>query len=309
MSKATPRLGKGLSALIRPRTGASLPDGSATSIGDAAGPGRSDPNRLTLIPLERIRRNPNQPRTTLDEAGLQQLADSIRQSGVLQPILVRHAASGQFEIVAGERRWRAAEIAGLEEIPALVRELTEAESFETALIENLQREDLGPLERARGYQQLIDSLGVTPEEVGGRLGESRANIANYLRLLRLTDEVQRMICAGELGMGQARALAGITSPQRQLALASLAARRNLSVRQVEALARQAADTDTRDERPRRSEDAHYCDVERSLCKAIGLRVKLYPGRKKNSGRVVIHYASLDEFDRVAERMGVQPSSE
>jgi len=264
-----------------------------------------EPAATTLhhIPLSQIRPNPRQPRSALNDAALQQLAASIRGNGLLQPVIVRTMPDGNFELVAGERRWRAAQIAGLQTIPALIRELTDADSFETGLIENLQREDLGPLERAAAYQQLIDMLRVTIDVVATRLGESRASISNYLRLLNLGEAVQQMICSGQLGMGQARALAGVSNPQTQLAIARLAVRRNLSVRQVEALTKETDQPVSKAIRSPRPLDAQLANVEEALSKALGLSVKLLPGKKKNSGRIVIRYDSLDEFDRIAEKIG------
>lgn len=301
MSKSTPRLGKGLSALlgtaqttVTPTMQVPVLQIEKISADASAG--------IVDLPLDRIKPNPKQPRMNIENASLDRLADSLRQSGVLQPILVRRNHEGWYEIVAGERRWRAAQRAGLATIPAVVRVLSDAESFEIALIENLQREDLSPIERAAAYQQLIDILGVHPEELARRLGESRANIINYLRLLKLSDEIQSMIASGQLGMGQARALAGIDYPQKQLALAKLAVRRNLSVRQVEQLAKSAGEqTETATPEPK-TLSTHLASVQEAIRKTIGLPVTLRPGRKKNSGRIIISYASLEDFDRVAEML-------
>ncbi|MFQ5805093.1 MAG: ParB/RepB/Spo0J family partition protein [Phycisphaerae bacterium] len=307
MSKSVPRLGKGLSALIAPRPSGPFRHRAATlptPTPDAAITDRPDATTLRQVPLDQIRPNPKQPRAGLDQTALQQLAASVRRSGILQPLLLRTTPDGKFELVAGERRWRAAELAGLQTIPAIVRELSDAQSFEMALVENLQREDLTPLERATAYQQLVDSLNVTIDVVATRLGESRANISNYLRLLKLSADVQHFICSGELGMGQARAIAGIANPQRQLALARLAVRRNLSVRQVERLAKEAAtESPTPAPQTARSREAHLTAVEEALSKALGLTVTLQPGKKKNSGRLIIRYNCLEEFDRIAERIG------
>jgi ParB family chromosome partitioning protein len=308
MSKSTPRLGKGLNALIGTRTAAPFHH-RATHPTEPLIPASPEDPRLRQIPVERLHPNPNQPRASLDQAGLDRLAESIRQTGILQPVLVRTLGGGDFELVAGERRWRAAKLAGLQTIPALVRELSDAESFQLALIENIQREDLGPLERATAYQQLIDIHGVPIDALATRLSESRANIANYLRLLKLSKDVQELISAGQLGMGQARAIAAITNPQQQLSLARLAVRRNLSVRQVEALGKVPVDagTVTRPAPPQRA--SNISDVEETLSKALGLVVRLQPGRKKNSGRVIIRYSSLEEFDRIAEKIVGRPLME
>lgn len=301
MARPHNRLGKGLDALVTPR-------GDLAAVPTNAAPAPADISLLRQIPLDQIVPNPHQPRVTFDEATLTELAASIRADGVVQPIIVRGAGDHSFQLVAGERRWRAARLAGLETVPAIVRELSDAQAFQTALIENLQREDLAPLERAAAYQHYLDSYGGTIEELAARLAESRANVSNYLRLLKLRTEICYMLGAGELGMGQARAIAGISDQQKQLAIAKLAARRNLSVRQVEELARRTdvALGDPQSDLPRTPLNAgrqHLSSVEQALGKAIGLRVRVRAGRKKNSGRVVISYANIEEFDRIAERIG------
>lgn len=301
MSKPSNRLGKGLNALITPR------EPQATAAAGPPTPTAPDPSQIRQLPIDQLTPNPRQPRTGFGDADLRELAQSIRANGLLQPVVVRTTGDQAFELVAGERRWRAAKLAGLQTIPAIVRELSDAQSLELALIENLQREDLDPLERAAGYQRYLESFGGTIEDLAARLSESRASISNYVRLLKLRPEICYMLGRGELGMAQARAVAGITEPHRQLAIARLAARRNLSVRQVEALARSSTTPSPTADRPQAATpDArkhHLADVERSLSKALGLRVRLYPGRRKNSGRLVISYNSLEEFDRVAERIG------
>lgn len=296
MSKNSPqRLGKGLNALIGQRK---PPPQTAQP-----NPIQSNTGPQELI-VNDIRTNPNQPRTHFSETALQELAQSIRSAGMIQPILVR-AKAGGFELIAGERRLRAAQIAGLKKIPALVRDVSDRQAAEIALIENLQREDLKPLERARAYQQYLETQGGTPEELAHRLGESRANVANYIRLLSLPEEIQQMLEWGELGMGHARALIGVRDPQRQLSLARLAVRRNLAVRQVEALAKatEEADRPKPEEPSAPSRNKHYAEVERSLSRATGLKTRLIPGKKKNTGRVVLHYNSLEEFDRLADLLG------
>ncbi len=304
MSKSTPRLGKGLSALIGSRTtAAAAGDLPSTAITGGPPQAAQPGERLAQIPIDELEPNPYQPRSRFDENSLAELAASVRQSGLLQPVLVRRGEGGRFQIVAGERRWRAARLAGLEAVPAIVREVGDAEALELALIENLQREDLDPLERAAAYQQLVDKAGLTIEQVAQRLGQSRANVSNYLRLLKLGDEIREMISAGQLGMGQARALVGVSNPQRQLAIARMAVRRNLSVRQVEELARRAEQPAASEPQPVSPVKKHLAELEERLSKAVGLPVRLQPGRKKNSGRIVIRYNSLEEFDRIAEMLG------
>ena len=307
MPKSSPRLGKGLSALIGPRVATPFHSTLALT-GSPHAPTPETPHSPALrqIPLESLSPNPRQPRASIDQAGLEHLAASIRVHGVLQPLLVRRTGAERYELVAGERRWRAAEIAGLKTVPAIVVDLTESQSLEAALVENLQREDLAPLERATAYQQLVDMLGSSIDAVAERLGESRANVSNYLRLLKLSPEVQSLLASGELAMGQARAIAGISDPKRQLAVARLAVRRRLSVRQVEALSRNGGEVTARESTSKRAADAHLADVAEALSKALGLKVSLHPGKRKNSGRIVIRYNSLEEFDRLAEAICGRP---
>jgi ParB family chromosome partitioning protein len=309
MSKSSPpRLGKGLSALIGPRPQGPL---AAPEVPVQPTHGSSSPpvtptgDLIRHLPVAQVVPNPRQPRTEFDEASLEELAQSIRGKGVLQPILVRPVADGRFELVAGERRWRAVQRLKLETIPAIVRQISARDAVEIALIENLQREDLGPLERARAYQQYTDTFNATPAELAERLGESRANVVNYVRLLKLPAEIQALIQSKELGMGQARALAGIADPQRQLAVAKLAVRRNLSVRQVEALVQDAPTQVSRVELGGVAVRRHLTQVESEFSKALGLPVRVVAGRKKNSGKVVIVYRNLDEFDRIAAKLGVE----
>ncbi|MEW6250598.1 MAG: ParB/RepB/Spo0J family partition protein [Planctomycetota bacterium] len=330
MGKPVNRLGRGLGALIPQRTSGGTLGDPAHALNALASLDRStavasEAGQVQQIDVESIRPNPRQPRTSFQDASLQELAASIRNNGILQPVLARAAQDGKYELVAGERRWRAAKLAGLKTVPAIVRELSDAESFELALVENLQREDLGPLERAAAYQHYLDAFGGSIEDLARRLAESRANVSNYLRLLKLRPEICYMLGAGELGMGQARAIAGLADPQRALAIAKLAARRNLSVRQVEELVRRAAapasggDGDTADPAIKEGHSSggvgmggdevpggsrqHLSELGSALGKAIGLRVHIKPGRRKNSGRVIIRYGSLEEFDRLAERLG------
>lgn len=300
MSKSTPRLGKGLSAIIGSRPVAKNPPSQPAPIAAADG-------RLRDINLDLIVPNAYQPRTEFNDEAIRSLAESIRQSGLLQPVLVRAREDGRYELVAGERRWRAARLAGLATIPAIERKVDDAEALECALIENLQREDLGPLERAAAYDRYLADFGSSVERLAERLGESRSNVANYLRFLKLPDEVKQLIRRGELGMGQARAIAALTDPQQQLAIAKLAARRNLSVRQVEALARESRSLSPSEPEPAGTaptgRDRHFSDLQNQLSKLLGTTVLLRPGRRKNSGRIIIRYSSLEQFDHIAERLG------
>ncbi len=305
MVKNTKRLGRGLSALVTQHpvdAGDVVPAAPVGPTDALAQPAQS-------LPIDRIVANPRQPRSTFDETSLAELAESIRTKGLLQPIVVRAVGDGAFELVAGERRWRAAKLAGLDTIPAVVRDLSDSESLEIALIENIQREDLAPLERAAAYRLYLDRFGGSVEELAKKLCESRANVSNYLRLRALQPEVCFMLGNGQLSMGHARAIAGVANVKQQLAIARLAARRNLSVRQVEELARKAGEAAVSEpglvSGPEESaSQAHIHDLEKALSKSLGLRVRLHPGRRKNSGRLVISYGSLEEFEVITRRLSI-----
>jgi len=297
MRKPTSRLGRGLTTLIP------TPTSSETKAEDMSRGG----DVVTHIPIDSVRPNPRQPRTSFSEASLAGLAESIRTNGVVQPIIVRHVEQG-YELVAGERRLRAAKMAGMQIIPAIIRYLGDRDALELALIENLQREDLTPIERATAYRNYLEEFGGTVDDLAKRLGESRANVSNYLRLLSLDPEVCYMLGAGELSMGQARAIAAIEDRQRQIALAKIAVRRNLSVRQVENLVRQLTSEAGREERSWTIQSVatrRHCEqIAQAFSKAIGMPVRVFAGRKKNSGRVVISFRNLEEFELLAGRLGV-----
>ena len=305
MPKTQNRLGKGLSAIIAPRSISALSQQGINTLV----PPSPDRKSVSSLNVDRIKPNPKQPRKKFAEIELAELAESIKANGVLQPILVRPDGDHSYELVAGERRLRAAKMAGLDEIPAIVRRMTDSAALEIALIENLQREDLGPLERSTAYQQFIDTFNITADQLAKKLSQSRPNITNYLRLLKLGEAIRDMIDAGQLGMGQARAIAGINDPQRQLALARRAVRRNLSVRQVEQLAAETRTPRLQDQPERIAATTHMKDVANALARATGLKVSLHAGKRKNSGRVVLYYNNLDEFDQLAEKLGAKPPTE
>lgn len=298
MSKSPPRLGRGLDAIFGQKP--PIPAGPATLPTSAESPVRE-------IDVAAVRPNPRQPRTQFDAVALEALAASIRVRGVLQPIIVRGLPDGAFELVAGERRLRAAKLAGRRAIPAIVRPISDGDSLEIALIENIQREDLNAVERAAAYQSYLDAFGVSSEQLAVRLGESRATVANHVRLLRLPPEVIEIVKSGALNMGHARALLAIDDPQRLVGAARLAVRRGLSVRQVEALAKSAAAATE----PAASRGAvrHMADLDRQFSKALGVPVRVRAGKKRNSGRILISFANLDEFDRISERLGVARAAE
>jgi ParB family chromosome partitioning protein len=282
---ATRRLGRGLDGLLPSAPSAAPKPGGATAM------------------IEQLHPNRDQPRRHFDDDALQELADSIAAHGVLEPILVRKRAAGGYEIIAGERRWRAAQRAGVMELPIHVRELSDAVAFEAALVENLQREDLNPLETARAFQRLIDEFGHSQQDVADRVGKNRVTVTNALRLLKLPEEVLDLIDSAQLSEGHGRAL--LTAPDagtmKKLARAAVAKR--MSVRDLEKLARAAA-SGTKPEssaKPRKEKSANVRDLERRLSHALGsiVTVEDGPGGK---GEVRIAYGSYAELDRLIEQL-------
>jgi ParB family chromosome partitioning protein len=271
-------LGRGLAALI---------------------PQRDEPPASVELPIAAISHNPFQPRRQVEDASLAELTASIAEHGVLQPILVTHSAEG-YRLIAGERRLRAAQMAGLERIPALVRSADEGSQLAWALIENLQRADLNPLEEAHAFRQLVDEFGLTHDEVGSRVGRSRSAIANTLRLLDLDQRVQAALAEGVITEGHARALAGLSDPAQQAETLSQVVSGGLSVRQTEELVRR---TGTRVPKTKRSKPARGADVERlerGLREALATKVTLSTSRK--GGRITIEYYTDEELERLYERL-------
>ncbi len=254
------------------------------------------------IPIDLVQRNPNQPRRHFDEAELTELAESIRAHGVLQPILVRPIGQGRYEIVAGERRWRAAQRAGLHNIPAVIRELDEVEILEIGIIENVQRADLNPIEEAQGYQALIDRFGRTQQDIADVVGKSRPHIANMLRLLALPEDIAEMVRDGRLSAGHARAI--LTAPDpRALALKAIAD--GLNVREIERLAAQAKDArdgarSSHPAAPPIEKDADTRAMEKRLSDALGLAVVI--NDKGGAGDLRISYRTLEQLDDLARRL-------
>ena len=262
----------------------------------------SDNIRLKMLPVSSIAPHPTQPRTHFDEAALGELADSIRARGVIQPIIVRPETGGRYQIVAGERRWRAAQKAQLHEIPALVRELHDREVMALALIENLQREDLNPVEEARAYRRLADEEGMTQAEIAGLVDKSRSHVANFQRLLELPDDVLGLVAAGSLSMGHARALIGHADAS---ALAREAADKRLSVRDVERLARRSRKPTGGDTAPRPAVDGSNADiaaVQTHLEDFLGMPVRIAIEKSPQQGSVTIRYRTLDQLDLICQRL-------
>ena len=253
-----------------------------------------------LLPIAQIEVRADQPRTHFDETALSELADSIRLHGVLQPITVRRLPSGYYQIVAGERRWRAARMAGLEQVPALVVDADEQKAMELAMIENLQREDLNPVEEAVGYRRLMDQHGLTQEEVAGRVGKSRPVVANALRLLALPEEVLQLLKEGNLSNGHARALLGLKSPELQGFAAQRVVAGQLSVRQTEALVKRLnkAQNEQKSQETMAQGVDYLKELEQSLTQRLARKVRIFHGEKK--GRLELEYYGEDDLEVLLE---------
>ena len=306
MATVTQRgLGKGLSALISenyvsPPAAAAAAKPSAT---EAAAGG------VYTLPMSKLHAGKFQPRNQFDPGMLTELAESIRKNGVMQPIIVRPSSTqaGKYEIVAGERRSRAAQMAGLEQIPVIIREIPDKQALELALVENIQRQDLSPLEEAGGYQRLIEEFDYTQDELAATIGKSRSHVANLLRLLSLPEEIRSMLDKGELTAGHARALIGVPNA---VELAYEVARRGLNVRQAERLSRQVQGVEKRTVVRRRSggdypateeRNADIVALEETLSENLGLKVAI--NDRGSSGEIVIAYDSLNQLDEILRRLG------
>ncbi len=284
---------------IADRRRPALGRGMAALLGNAPAPTPAGRGMLQL-PIEAVERSARQPRKRFDEAGLHELAASIREHGVLEPILVRRDGA-RYRIVAGERRWRAAQRAGLREIPALLREATDRESFELALVENLQRQDLNAIEEAEAFEVLIRDHGLGQEEVAAKVGRDRSTVANALRLLKLPAEVREAVRGGQMEMGHARALLALEQGDAIRRAAQRVIREGMSVRAAEALVRELLAQG----RPRKAAPAETPatrDLAARLSRRLGCRCRVAP-RTKVAGRLEIEYTSLEELDGILERIG------
>jgi len=312
MSKAAKRLGRGLDSLISNlRSEPPVPAGPHhAQVPDPAGPsaalGTAEAGIApTGLPIESIIPNPFQPRHEFDQTDIEALAESIRSHGLLQPIMVRKAGS-KYQIIAGERRWRAAKLAGLREIPAVARSANDQQMLELALVENLQRQDLNAIDRAKAYRQFSREFGLTAERVADRVGEDRTTVTNYLRLLDLEPELQGLVASNRLSMGHARSLLGVSDKHRRSELAKAVIDRQLSVRALEDLVRAEKVQPQKGVPPRSSLQApHLKDLESRFEQAVKTKVLIKEGRKKGTGKIVIEYYTLDDFDRIAGQLGVE----
>lgn len=296
------RLGKGLGALLG-ETRREEPLVTGTRDGTAENTATSQRSGLASLAISAIEPHPGQPRKRFDDAALDELAASIAQRGVIQPIIVRPVAPGRYQLVAGERRWRAAQRAQLHEIPALVRDLDEREVTALALIENLQREDLNPVEEGRAYHRLAEGEGMTQAEIARLVDKSRSHVANLQRLLQLPEAVLELVEGGALSMGHARAIIG--HPEAS-AIGARAARESLSVREVERLARAGIEVKgaPRQARVARdpAKDADIAAVQRHLEEFLGLTVRIKTDTDPRSGAVTIRYRTLDQLDLICQRL-------
>ncbi len=275
-------LGKGLGALL-PSSKVSQP---------------TEPADVQRIRIENIVPNRYQPRHTFPQEELAELAASIKESGVLQPIMVRRKGDGIYELIAGERRWRASKEAGLETIPVVIRNCSDQEALLLALVENIQREDLNPMETARAYSRMTNEFGLTQDAIAVKVGRDRSSVANFVRLIHLHPEVQDLVEGGTLTTGHAKALLGLQSPEEQLRIGKMVAAGTLSVRETEKLVDLSLVGKKR--QPKSPRSSPWIDLETRLQKRLGTKVTIHP--HKQGGKVVIHYFSPDELDGVVEAL-------
>jgi ParB-like partition proteins len=292
-------LGKGLEALFGDAEVAPIEKKPAVKKKQTEGKTEESPSEesgVLYVSIDDIRPNSAQPRKNFDDEKLEELASSIERHGVIQPVVLRKLGKG-YELVAGERRWRAARMAGLKEIPGIVKELTDEENMLLAIIENMQREDLNPIEEAEGLKQMIDAYGLTQEQVSYSVGKSRPYITNSLRLLKLPGKVQELTAEGKITTGHARALAAVKSQQKQVDLAVRAAKEGLSVRQIEALAKETKEPQAKPAK-KKTKSADEKRVEEELRSVLGTKVKLNSKGKK--GKIEIEYYSSEELNRLID---------
>jgi len=294
-------LGRGLESLL-PRTPSPPPPAAAPAPAPSAAATSSE--EVREIPLEMLDPNPYQTRTHINEAALEELAASIRASGVLQPIVVRYIDSGRYQLIAGQRRWAASQRAGKPTIPAIVRQVSNEQAMEMTIIENLQREDLNPMEQAHAFERLSNEFGLTQEQMALRTGKDRATISNFLRLLRLPEYVQSLISSGQLSAGHGKALLMLPSESLIVKMAERIYQQSLSVHQAEEMVHQWIAPDG--PKPPKPERQHLSDpnvrgMERLLEEILGVRVSIKP-RSNTSGKITFDYASLEQFDGIVERL-------
>jgi ParB family chromosome partitioning protein len=285
MSTQKKALGRGLGALI-PSRPAEPPVPPPAPRGDG----------LAHVAIAQISPNPYQPRKTFNEASIDELARSVREHGIVQPLVVTRTADNKYRLIAGERRFRAAQKAGLDTVPVVIKEtMADSDVLQVALIENIQREDLNPIEEAHAYHQLHEEFGLTQEEISKRVGKERSTVANFLRLMRLPDAVKKLLAAGQLSMGHARAILAVESPKKQEQLAERVVKRNLNVRQTEML---AAESSPKAEVPEKEKDIFTRDAEDKLTRTLRSKVEI--DRKRRGGVIHVRFGSEDELIRLVD---------
>ena len=276
-----PALGKGLSALIPEKE-----------------KGRS--REILELNIDMIVPNEYQPRRAFNDTALNELVASIREKGIIQPVIVRRASDNSYHLIAGERRWRAARIAGISNIPAIVKDAAPMESLELALIENIQREDLNPLETAEAFQRLISDFSITHDDLSKKVGKDRATVTNYLRILKLPFEVKQWIAEGSLSIGHAKALLQVEHQRIQIEIASRVIKQGLSVRETENLCKKNPSIQISQSKFRKSRDPQIASLEEKMMHSLGTKVRLIHRSNKKGGRIEIEYYSLEELDRLLE---------
>lgn len=286
MEKKRKALGRGLGALLPATDTSSIIDSKKTYL---------------LCPIEKIQVNPFQPRTVFDEAKLKELVDSVAEIGIIQPLVVRKHGANGYELIAGERRWRAAQKVGLKEVPVVIKDVSDKESLEIAIIENIQRADLNPVEEARGYKRLMDEFSYTQEEMATRVGKERATISNHLRILKLPDKVLSAISEGLLSMGHAKALLSLGDENAILQAKKTIIEKGLSVREAEALSKSTPRTASNKEQHKRK-DPDMAKLDERLTTHFGTKARV--SKKGEKGKLEIEFYSLEELDRLIEVIGL-----
>jgi ParB family chromosome partitioning protein len=288
-------LGRGIESLLGPRP-------VQVPVAEAMG-------KPLEIALERIDRNPNQTRTSFDEAKLAELTQSIAATGVVQPVVVREVAGGRYQLIMGERRWRASQAAGRATIPAIVRQVSDEQAMEMTIVENLQRADLNPMEQARAFERLAHEFKMTQEQMATRTGKDRASIGNFIRLLKLPDSIQHLVESGQLSFGHARALLGLESAEQMKAAAAKVTSLAMSVRQTETYVQGLINPESKRGRvdltaaAAKAQDPNVREAQERLQRRLGLRVRIED--KKGKGRVIIEYAGVEDFDAILNAIGAE----
>ncbi|OHB53592.1 MAG: hypothetical protein A2Y07_04545 [Planctomycetes bacterium GWF2_50_10] len=308
-------LGRGLASLLNPmpQVAPEMPAPLANSpiipqIAPKFPPDTQLKEALRDVSLSFISPNPYQPRTQWNEAQLNELAQSIKANGLIHPIIVRQNGMN-FEIIAGERRFRAAQLLGWEKIPCILRKATDEQMHELALVENINRSDLNPIERAKAYQRYVQSFNLTQAEAAKRLGEDRSVVANFLRLLDLPEDIKQMLVSEQLSMGHARAILGLPTDELRRKLANRALAGRLSVREVERLVKKFSSEPTEIKENINIKAPNIIDLENRLRRELGTKVSIETRRSGQKGKIVIEFASLDEFERIAQKLGVEQFEE